>query len=136
MICIAERQHSSAWHAGFLAMLPRIQKNARFAFRNLPPEEREEAVAEVLANAWRAYARLAELGRLNLAYPTVLARYGIVRVYDGRRVGNRLSGDEVLSAHAQSCHSWIGADRHRAFAAPSFLQPDPAGIGCRESGLF
>ena len=31
-----------AWHARFLAMLPAIRTHARFAFRHLNPEAREE----------------------------------------------------------------------------------------------
>ena len=103
MICIAEHQKLSDWHAGFLAMLPRIQKSARFAFRHRRPEAREEAVQEVLANAWRAYVRLAQLDKLSLAYPTVLARYAIVQVNDGRQMGGRRNIEEVLSARAQRC---------------------------------
>lgn len=48
------------------------------------------------ANACCAVARLAELGKLDLAYPTVLARYGVAKVIDGRRVGNKLNVRDVL----------------------------------------
>ena len=49
------------WHAGFLAMLPAIQRHARIAFRKLDPEAREEAVQHVVCNACVAYRRLVEL---------------------------------------------------------------------------
>ena len=120
MICIAKNPIYAMWHAGFLAMLPRIQQSARFAFRHLRPEARQEAVQEVLANAWRAYARLAELDKVNLAYPTVLARYAITQVNEGRQVGNRRNIAEVLSPRAQ---------RRRGFAVQRLTR-----FGAEEGG--
>jgi hypothetical protein len=76
-------------------MLFSIRRYARCAFRHLGAEQCEDAVEEVIANAAVAFARLAALGKTDLAYPTVLARYGIAQVRDGRRVG------DVLSPYAQ-----------------------------------
>ena len=95
------RKSSSAWHTGFLAMLPVIRRQARIAFRHLPGESRDDAVQEVMANATVAYARLADLGKTAVAYPSVLARYGIAQFRAGRRVGNRLNVREVLSHYSQ-----------------------------------
>jgi len=96
------RQASSPdWHHQFLAMLPVIGNYADHAFRHLDPEGREDAVHEVLANAVVAFARLVQLGKPHLAYPTVLARYGVAQLREGRRVGNRLRIGEVLSEYAQ-----------------------------------
>ena len=41
--------------------------------------------------------RLWQQGRVALAYPTVLAKFGIAQVRDGRKVGNRLNVRDVLS---------------------------------------
>lgn len=90
-----------SWHAGFLTLRPAIEEQARFAFRQLPAEAREEAVAEVLAYACVAYARLAELGKEEVAYATPLARYGIARLRVGRHVGSSRNGNEVTSGYAQ-----------------------------------
>jgi hypothetical protein len=90
-----------AWHAGFLAMLPTIATYARLAFRHHNPEARQEAVEECLANALVAYVRLVQLGKVNLAYPTVLARYAVAQVRDGRRVGGHLNIHDVSSAYCQ-----------------------------------
>ena len=89
MIRIASQPQSAtpAWHAGFLAMLPAIVNHAGITFRHLNPEARQDAVAECVANALVAYARLAELGKESLAYPTVLAIYAVRQYRDGRRVG-------------------------------------------------
>ena len=90
-----------AWHKRLLAMLPTVRRNAKIAFRHLDAESREDAVAEVIANVTAAFARLVNLGKAHLAFPTVLTRYAISQFRDGRRVGNRFRISEVLSRHAQ-----------------------------------
>jgi len=89
------------WHAAFLKMLPAIQRHARVAFRHLDAEGREEAVQETVCNACAAFARLVELDKAELAYPTVLARYAVAQVKDGRKVGGHLNCKDVLSPYCQ-----------------------------------
>ena len=89
------------WHQGFMAMLPAIQTHAKVAFRHLDREAREEAVQEVTANAAVAYARLFELGKVDLAYPGVLARYAVAQVKDGRKVGTKSNVRDVSSSYCQ-----------------------------------
>jgi len=103
MIRIASRarQPVPAWHTRFLAMLPAIEAHARIAFRGLAPEAREDAVQETIANALVAFVRLVQLGKVDVAYPSVLARYAVAQIQDGRRVGNRLNIRDVLSPYAQ-----------------------------------
>jgi len=84
---LVRKQAVPAWHNLFLAMLPTIVTHARLAFRHLRPEAREDAIAECVANALVAFARLVQLGKVDLAYPTVLARYAVAQVNDGRKVG-------------------------------------------------
>ena len=72
---------------------------AHFAHRD--PEARQELTQEVIANALVAYRRLFQEGRVALAYPTVLAKYGIAQVKDGRRVGGRLNVKDLTSVHCQ-----------------------------------
>ncbi len=90
-----------AWHAGFLAMAPTIINYARNAFGQANPEAREDLIEEVVANALVAYVRLFQQGRIALAYPTVLARYGVAQVRDGRRVGAKMNITDPLSAYCQ-----------------------------------
>lgn len=75
-------------HARFLAMLPTIVGYARRGFHYLDDEAKEDAVAEIIANCFAAYARLVQLGKEDLAYPSVLAVFAIRQFRDGRRVGN------------------------------------------------
>jgi hypothetical protein len=82
-------------------MLPTIHAYARGAFAHLNPEARQDMIQEVIANALVAYVRLYQQGRVALAYPTVLARYGVAQVRDGRRVGAKLNIRDPLSRYCQ-----------------------------------
>ncbi|HUT93405.1 MAG TPA: hypothetical protein VMY37_28335 [Thermoguttaceae bacterium] len=101
------RETLPAWHDGFLAMVPRIRRYADFAFRHLAEEARAEAVAETVANALLAYLRLFQQGKVDLAYPTVLARYAVAQIHDGRKVGNALNARDVLAERAQKRHGFV-----------------------------
>ena len=100
-IPIRHRASPQHWHQKFLDMLPLIRKYAHNAFQHLDPDGRDDAVHEVIANALVAFARLVQLGKANLAYPSVLARYGAAQFRQGRRVGNRWRVGEVLAEYAQ-----------------------------------
>ena len=89
------------WHSVFLRMLPAIRQHARISFRHLGPEAREEAVQEVICNACCAVARLGELNKLDLCYPSVLARFAVSQVRDHRKVGCKLNIKDVLSSYCQ-----------------------------------
>jgi hypothetical protein len=89
------------WHAQFLSMLPRLRAHAAIAFRHLKPEAREEAIQEAVANALVAFVRLVQLKKADLAYPTVLARYAVAQIHDGRKVGGKLNVRDVSSKYAQ-----------------------------------
>ena len=103
MICSAPRPRRNAcpWQVRFLAMLPAIEAQARFAFRRLDPEAREDAIQETIANALVAFVRLVQREKTNVAYPTALVRFAVAQIHDGRRVGNRLNVRDVLSPYAQ-----------------------------------
>ena len=93
---------AAPWHRGFLAMLPIIRSYARGAFAHRKPEARQDLIQEVIANALVAYVRLFQQGKIALAYPTVLARYGIAQVRDFRRVGAKLNIRDVLHPCCQA----------------------------------
>ena len=95
------RKSPPAWHNGFLEMVPAIETHAKIAFRRLDAEAREEAIQEVICNACCAYARLVELKKTEVAYPSVLARFGVAQTKDGRKVGGKLNCRDVLSDYCQ-----------------------------------
>ena len=78
-------------HERFLAMLPRIRRQALVAFWKFRSEVREELVQEVVANCYRTWVLLVRRGKESVAYATPLAQYAIRQVRDGRRVGGRLN---------------------------------------------
>ena len=98
---IRPKPTAPSWHAVFLKMVPIITTHARVCSRHLDPENREECVSEVVANAFCAFGRLAQLGKLSLAYPSVLARYGVAQVKDGRMTGGSLNCRDVSSKYCQ-----------------------------------
>ena len=98
MISFAKHSVSNeSRYQDFLVMLPAIRRHAQLAFRGLDPVERDELVAEVVADAFVAYRRLSELGKRELAYATPLAMYAVRHVRSGRRVGTPVNKRDVLS---------------------------------------
>ena len=61
----------TAWHKGFLEMLPAIERNTRIAFRHLPGEAKDDAICEVIANCVCATAVSVERRELHRAFPSV-----------------------------------------------------------------
>ena len=62
---------------------------------------REEAIQETVCNACQAYARLVELGKTDVAFPTALAKFGVRQTREGRKVGGKLNCRDVSSNYCQ-----------------------------------
>jgi hypothetical protein len=91
----------------FLAVMPRIERHARFSFRHLRcPHQREEALAECLALAWWWYVRLARRGKNPEAFITILADFAARAVSSGRRLCGQQKANDVLSPVAQRRHGF------------------------------
>jgi len=97
----SRRESTQAWHEPFLAMLPAIVRHASIAFTDLPYQTRKELVQEAVANCLVAYVRLVELGKEDIAYPSVLAMYAVRQIREGRRVGAKLNVRDVSSTYCQ-----------------------------------
>jgi len=95
---------AAPWHSTFLAILPTIELQIRRALVHFAPHERQEAAQAILANAALAFARLAELDRLHLAYPKPLVRYGLKQFHAGRLIGSRINSNDVGSKSCQRKH--------------------------------
>jgi len=102
------------WHKKFEAMIPAIVKYARFAFRHVRGQDRQDLIQETIANAMVAFRRLVRRGRESVAHASVLAKYAIRQIKDGRRVGSSLNCSDVLSPYAQRLKSLTveRLDRH------------------------
>lgn len=100
MIAIARPITPATPEDRFLAMLPAIRENARFAFRKFSAVLREDLIAEVVANAYCAFARLVKSGREQEAFATPLTDFAIRQVRAGRRVGSSLNVHDITSPAA------------------------------------
>ena len=105
MIAIAkptsEQPAVPAWHEPFLAMLPAIVRHASISFTDRPYQNRKELVQEAVANCLVAYVRLVELGKEDIAYPSVLAMYAVRQIREGRRVGTKMNVRDISSTYCQ-----------------------------------
>ena len=81
----------------YLSILPRIEGIAFVAFRDFPRDDREDAIAEVVAHAWRAFCGLVRRGKNPLEFPTVLAKYSVLSVRSGKLIGRRCNRRDVCS---------------------------------------
>ncbi len=86
----------------FEELLPVIRDQAGFAFRFFPLSEREELVAETVANAYCAYQRLVDRGKADLAYAGPLAMYAVRQVRAGRRVGTKMNVRDMMSEYCRA----------------------------------
>ena len=102
----ATKRQVQAWHDGFLRILPAIKRFVEFAFRELDPESKAEAVAEAIAAAFVSYAGLVRRGLKHRAYPSTMARYAINHVRNGRHVGGHENNNDVLSRSARRRHGF------------------------------
>ena len=105
MIAMAQVNNASQptdWQAGFLCLLPRIERTARSAFRRLRDDAREDAVCEVIANCFRAYHRLHERRLLHRAFASPLVRFAVAQYYAGRRVGSSQCGHDCYGQQVRN----------------------------------
>jgi hypothetical protein len=87
-------------------MLPELQRLLKVAFRNIPPEGREDACEEGLFHCIWSYFQLYEQGRAEAATASSLVWYAMLQVRRGRVAGCRLNGREVMSRYAQIGHGF------------------------------
>jgi hypothetical protein len=90
-------------HAGFLAIVPRIEAHGRVYFRYVRcPDRREDAIAEMVALSWLWFLRLAAKGKDATHFASALATYAARAVRAGRKLAGKDPAGEVLSPAAQS----------------------------------
>jgi hypothetical protein len=94
-------------HARFLSILPRSKTHAQIRFRHLRcPGRREDAIAEVIAVAWKWFLRLNEQNKDVNEFVSTLADYAVRHVRSGRRLCRQKMSKDVLSPLAQQKHSF------------------------------
>jgi hypothetical protein len=100
-LSVCQEETRPAAEPDFLEMLPTIRRAASYAFRRVRRAVREDLVAEAVGNAYAAFRRLVERGKAALAYASVLAKFAIKQVREGRRIGTKRNVLDVMSSYAQ-----------------------------------
>lgn len=91
----------------FLKILPRIQLHGRIFFRHIKcRQSREEAIAEMVALAWKRFVRLAQRGKDVGEFMFNFTRFLVRHITAGRRVVGMQKTKDVLSARAQRQHGF------------------------------
>jgi hypothetical protein len=114
------------WQAQFLALLPALQKHARYLIQRWNVSDREEAFQAIIAYAAVAFARLVQLGKWQKAFPSSLARYGLKQHEAGRLVGGSLNCRDIGSARCRlqyACTVESLEDWKEAFAETRYATP-------------
>lgn len=89
----------------FLDIQPRIESQARFAFRHIRCAFRKaDCIAETVALCWRWFLRLIERGKDATRFASVLASLAARAVRCGRRLCGQLSARDAMSELAQGRH--------------------------------
>src|SRR3954471_2019272 len=103
-----EAPSAALLHAGFLALLPRIETHARIFFRHVRcPGRREDLIAEAVAVAWRWYVRAITPGKAPADFPVTFCRRVASHVRCGRRLCRSDSAKDALSLVAQRRHGFV-----------------------------
>ena len=90
MVSAASPAPRPRWHRIFVTeFLPAVVTRAKFSFRHLRGQDYQDAIQETIANAVVAFVALVRRGKMSIAYPTVLARYAMAQVADGRAWAHR-----------------------------------------------
>jgi hypothetical protein len=94
-------------HAGFLALLPRIELHATICFRHVRcPQQKADKVQECVALAWQWFLRLSERGKDVFAFPMAFASLVARAVKCGRKLCGQERAGDVLSFVAQRRHGF------------------------------
>jgi hypothetical protein len=99
-------QSQDELHAAFLTILPRIELHGRCFFRHKKGDKRGEAIAEMVALAWRSFVNCVRNGKDPTQWPTALACYAARAVHNGRRLCGQERINDVLSPRAQQQHNF------------------------------
>ena len=94
-------------HVGFQLILPRLELHGHIFFRHVRcPHKRADAIAEMVALAWKWYVRLAQRGKDVSDFVAAFVSFAAVAVKSGRRLCGQERPKEVLSPLAQQRHGF------------------------------
>jgi hypothetical protein len=95
-------------HAGFVAMLPRIELHGEVYFRHVRcPHRRADYVAEMVAVCWKWFVRATHQGKDVSQFVAAMATYAARHVRSGRRLCGQEKAKDALSPLAQTRHGFV-----------------------------
>jgi hypothetical protein len=129
MTALLCRHPLSDLHSRFLALLPRIELHGRIFFRYLRcHQEKADAIAEMVALAWKWYVRLAQRGKDAADFVVAFCRFAGIAVRSGRKVTGQEKAKDVLSSQAQQRHGFrVERLHHSTCASHKDLYSKPHG---------
>jgi hypothetical protein len=120
-------------HARFLQVLPRIQTHAEIHFRHLRcPGRRDDAIAEVVALAWKWFLRLSERDKDVGEFVSTVADFAVRHVRSGRKLCGQERSKDVMSPVAQRLHSFRVEPLNDPRRSHDGLFSDPHGQDMRD----
>ena len=88
-------------------LLPRLQQHGQIYFRDLKcPGQKQDAIQEMLALAWKWLLRLHERGKDITCFPMVFVYLVARAVQNGRKLCGQASAKDVLNPSAQRRHDF------------------------------
>jgi hypothetical protein len=88
-------------YTAFLALVPRIEAQARCRFRGIPcPNKRDDQVAEAVALAWSWFLNLHRRGKDPARFPGTFGALVARAVASGRRLSGMEKANDVMSSRA------------------------------------
>jgi hypothetical protein len=123
-------------HSEFLLLYPIVQRHARVVFRRRHEVDKEELTAEAVAAAFASYVTLKARGKDPIRdFPSVMAKFAVLRAQDDRLVGGKTNSKDVLSSKAQRRRGFKVESlsmRTRSSVAQRYSQP----LGQNRQDLF
>ena len=98
----ADTPNAAELHRRFLEIVPAIERHGLVYFRHLRCWHRlREALAEMVALAWKWFLRLVQKGKDAAAFPATIAAFAARAVRSGRRLCGQEKARDVMSSRAQ-----------------------------------
>src|SRR3954452_23687372 len=91
----------------FLSLLPKLELHGSIFFGHVKcTHKRQDAIAEMIAVAWKWFIRLVERGKDPSNFPTTFVTFAARAVYSGRRLCGQEKTKDVLSSLGQQRHGF------------------------------
>lgn len=88
-------------HDRFLALLPKIELHGKIFFRHLAPQNKEEALQEMRALAWKWFSRLTERGKDAAKFISTFSGFLARAIKCGRRIAGQEKVKDVMCQRTQ-----------------------------------